>query len=109
MCWKDSGRNTNDEAALTELADLAQKALNIHSDTINSHGSGSETIVSTLSHISHMAIGVAELLNQSQRDDRKGQPIYSLKPRHARLAVGGARTYCHFLLDTLRERPRETL
>lgn len=105
---EELGEEYNDEAALTELADLAQKALNIHSDTIDS-GNGSETIVSTLSHISHMAIGVAELLNQSKRDDREDHAIYSLKPRHARLAVGGAQTYCHFLLDTLRERRREIL
>ena len=102
------GEEYYDKADLIELAELAQKALNIHSETIASNGDGSETIVSTLSHISHVAIGVAKLLNQSQSDHRKYHPAYSLKSRHARLAVGGARTYCLFLLDTLRERCSET-
>ena len=85
---EELGEEYDDKADLIELAELAQKALNIHSETIASDGDGSETIVSTLSHISHVAIGVAKLLNQSQSDHRKYHPAYSLKSRHARLAVG---------------------
>ena len=53
---------------------MEQKALNIHSETVTSNGEGSETIVSTLSHISHIAIGVAELLEPVSVRSPKGVP-----------------------------------
>jgi hypothetical protein len=105
---EELGGRYNDEADLIELVELAQKALNIHSQTIPSNPEASETMVRTLSHLSNVGIGMAELLNQSQSHPTKDRPTYSLKSRHVRLAVEGGRAYCLFLLDTLRERRGKT-
>ena len=80
-----------------------QKALKVHPDTIAPTAKGQETIVRMLSNLSQVAIGIAELRNEYGPDHGRTRSSEGLTARHAHLAAGAAHTYCHFLLETLRD------
>lgn len=94
----------NEKLDVPALAREVQKALKIHPDTIAPTKKGRDTIVRTLSNLSQVAVGMAELRNEYGPDHGRSRPTTGLTPRHAHLAVGAAATYCRFLLETLADR-----
>ncbi len=92
----------DDKADLPSLAKAVQKAL--HPDQIAPTAKGRTTIVRTLSNLSQVAIGLAELRNEYGPDHGRTRSTSGMRPRHAHLAIGAAQTYCRFLLETLRDR-----
>jgi hypothetical protein len=98
------GEKFDDMADIPALVKAVQKALKVHPDTIAPTAKGRETIVRTLSNLSQVAIGVAELRNEYGPDHGRTRASTGMRPRHAHLAVGAAQTFCRFLLETLRDR-----
>ena len=98
------GESYNEKADISELVRVVQRALKVHPDTIAPSKKGRETIVRTLSNLSQVAVGVAELRNEYGPDHGRSRSTAGLKPRHAHLALGSAATYCRFLLETLAAR-----
>jgi hypothetical protein len=94
----------DDKADLPALVKAVQKALKVHPDTIAPTAKGRDTIVRTLSNLSQVAIGLAELRNEYGPDHGRTRSTSGMRPRHAHLAIGAAQTYCRFLLETLRDR-----
>lgn len=94
----------DDKADLPALVKSVQKALKVHPDTIAPTAKGRDTIVRTLSNLSQVAIGLAELRNEYGPDHGRTRSTSAMRPRHAHLAIGAAQTYCRFLLETLRDR-----
>ncbi len=86
------------------LVRAVQKALEVHPEVIAPTAKGRETIVRTLSNLSQLVTGLAELRNEYGPDHGRTRSSGGLGPRHAHLAVGSAQTYCRFLLETLRDR-----
>lgn len=94
-----------DEGAdIPALVRTVQRALKVHPDTIAPTTKGRETITRTLSNLSQVAVGVAELRNEYGPDHGRTRSSSGLKARHAHLAVGAAHTFCRFLLETLQDR-----
>ena len=85
------------------LVKSVQKGLKVHPDTISETKKGCETIVRILSSLTQIAVGIAELRNEYGIDHGRTQASFNFTPRHARLAIGTAHTYCCFLLDTLQQ------
>jgi hypothetical protein len=83
------------------LVRKAQRALRLDADAIAPDARGADTIRRILSSLSQVAIGVAELRNLYGTGHGRDRRPSGIGPRHARLAVGSARVYCHLLLDTL--------
>ena len=86
------------------LVRAVQKALKVHPQVIAPTAKGRKTIVRTLSNLSQLVTGLAELRNEYGPDHGRTRSSGGLRPRHAHLAVGSAQTYCRFLLETLRDR-----
>lgn len=91
---------------ISPLVKAVQRALKVDPETIAPTKKGRDTIVRVLSNLSQVAVGVAELRNEYGTDHGWTRSSGGLGPRHARLAVGGAVNFCHFLLDTLDDRRR---
>ena len=72
----------------------------VHPDEIAPTAKGRETIVRTLSNLSQVAIGLAELRNEYGPDHGRTRRTSAMRPRHTHLAIGAAQTYCRFLLET---------
>ena len=83
------------------LAKSVQKALKVHPDMISEEQKGRDTIVRTLSSLTQIVVGIAELRNEYGIDHGRSRYSGGLTSRHARLATGAAHTYCYFLLETL--------
>lgn len=94
----------DDKADLPALVKAVQKGLKVHPDTIAPTAKGRDTIVRTLSNLSQIAIGLAELRNEYGPDHGRTRSTSGMTPRHAHLAIGASQTYCRFLLETLRDR-----
>lgn len=101
---EELGVTYDDRAEIPELVREVQRALKVHPDNVAPTAKGRETIVRTLSNLSQLVIGIAELRNEYGPDHGRTRPTSGIGPRHAHLAVGAAQTYCRFLLETLRER-----
>lgn len=93
----------DDHADVPALTRAVQKALKVHPDEIAPTARGRETIVRTLSNLSQMVTGLAELRNEYGPDHGRTRSSSGLRARHAHLAVGAAQTFCRFLLETLRD------
>lgn len=96
----------DDKADIPFLVRTVQKALKVHPDDIAPTAKGRETIVRTLSNLSQVVTGLAELRNEYGPDHGRTRASSGIRPRHAHLAVGASQTYCQFLLETLRDRRR---
>lgn len=94
----------DERADVPALVKMAQKALKLHPETLAPTATGAETVKRILSNLSQMAVGVAELRNEYGPDHGRVRAVVGLGPRHARLAVGCAITYCRLLLETLNVR-----
>lgn len=98
----ETGHNLTGREGLPELVKLAQEQLQIHPTQAIPGPDGTEPVKRILGSSSMIATGVAELRNAGFGTGHGGAvPRYGLGPRHARLAVNAARTWCEFILDTL--------
>ncbi len=87
---------------LPALVNRAQDALGLRAVTAAAGPDGSEQVRRILGASTSIAIGVGELRNRyGTGHGRHGQS--GLKPRHARLAVHAAMTWCLLMLDTLQD------
>lgn len=98
------GQPYTDRADIPALVRAVQTALKVHPGQIAPTARGRETIQRTLSNLSQVATGIAELRNEYGPDHGRTRSSAGLQPRHAHLAVGAAQTVCRFLLETLRDR-----
>ena len=79
------------------------KELNLLPDGISDHTKGSETIKRLLSNLATISQGLAEIRNLYGTGHGKEGTAQSIKPRHAKLAVGAAATLVMFLFETHKE------
>lgn len=100
LVLRELGEIYDEKADVPALVRQVQVALKLHPDTVAPTTKGVETVKRLLSNLSQVAIGVAELRNEYGPDHGRTRTV-SLRPRHARLAVGCASTYCRLLLETL--------
>ncbi len=96
----------DDRSDLPVLVRSVQKALKIHPDVIAPTAKGRKAIIRTLSNLSQIVDGLAELRNEYGPDHGRTRSTTGIGPRHAHLAVGASQTFCRFLLETLRDRRR---
>lgn len=108
LVLRELGEDYEERADVPALARAVQIALKVHPEKIAPTAKGRETILRTLSNLSQVATGLAELRNEYGPDHGRTRPSVGLRPRHAHLAVGAAQTYCRFLLETLRDRRAAT-
>lgn len=101
---EELGQPYDDKADIPALVKAVQKALKVHPQTVAPTAKGRETIIRTLSNLSQVAIGVAELRNEYGPDHGRTRTTIGLGSRHAHLAIGASQTFCRFLLETLRDR-----
>lgn len=97
-----TGYQITDREELPELIRLAQDQLHIHPQQVKFGPDGTGPVKKILGASSTIATGVAELRNAGYGTGHgRAAPRSGLGPRHARLAVNAARTWCEFILDTL--------
>ncbi len=101
------GSPVDERAQLPSLVKETNKALALEPQGVAPTAPGAETVTRVLGNLAAIPIGLAELRNRYGPDHGRSTPTVGLHPRHARLAVGCATTYVHFLLDTLAERTRK--
>jgi hypothetical protein len=89
--------DNNDD--LPKLARMAEEALQVHPPQAGPDGS--QAIRKILGAALTVTSGLAELRNGYGTGHGRGTVPTGLGPRHARLAVNGARLWCQFMLDTL--------
>lgn len=98
----ETGHKVTGREELPELVKLAQEQLQIHPTQVIAGPDGTGPVKKILGASSTIATGVAELRNAGFGTGHGGSaPRSGLGPRHARLAVNAARTWCEFILDTL--------
>lgn len=95
------GRTPEDAWDLPKLALEAQLALMVHPTSASPGPDGSDAVKRILGGVTTVAAGVAELRNKAGTGHGPGRPRVGLGARHAHLAVGAARLWCEFMLDTL--------
>ncbi|MEV0539703.1 abortive infection family protein [Nocardia salmonicida] len=86
---------------LPRLVFLAEESLQLHPKQAKPSPDGSQTIRKVLGAAQTITSGIAELRNGYGTGHGRETPPSGLGPRHARLAVNGARLWCQFMLDTL--------
>jgi Abortive infection C-terminus len=92
----------NDKDDLPELVRNAQLALAVHPTSASPGPDGSDAVKKILGGATNVATGIAELRNRGYGTGHgPGQRRTGLGPRHARLAIVGAKMWCEFMLDTL--------
>jgi hypothetical protein len=91
-----------DKDDLPDLVKQAQLALAVHPSSAAAGPDGSDAVKKILGGATSVAVGLAELRNRGYGTGHgPGRARVGLSGRHARLAVGGARLWCEFMLDTL--------
>ncbi|WP_405142631.1 abortive infection family protein [Sphaerisporangium sp. NBC_01403] len=101
---QERAQPVNERSDLPELIKQAQIALLLHpSQQQNRSGDpdNAESVKRVLGSLSSLAIGVAEMRNRYGTGHGRFSAPSGLGPRHARLAVNAAATWCEILLDTL--------
>lgn len=84
------------------LVAQAQQALQLHPSSGAPGPDGSAAVKKVLGAVATVTTGVAELRNRGFGTGHgAGGQRRGLHPRHARLAVNAARTWCELILDTL--------
>ena len=92
----------NDKDDLPALVRQTQEALAIHPQSAVPGADAAEGIRKILGGTITVTNGIAELRNRGYGTGHgPGQVRRGLSPRHARLAINAARTWCEFVLDTL--------
>lgn len=87
-------------ADLPQLVKLVLKELKLLPDDIPDTAKGADTIKRLLSNLSSAVQGLAEIRNLYGSGHGKHGRTSSVKPRHAKLAVGAATTLVVFLYET---------
>ena len=99
---REVGKTVDDAWDLPKLALEAQLALHVHPTTASPGPDGSDAVKRILGGVTTVAAGVAELRNRGYGTGHgPSGPRVGLSARHAHLAVGAARLWCEFMLDTL--------
>ncbi|MDR7172896.1 hypothetical protein J2W56_006662 [Nocardia kruczakiae] len=86
---------------LPKLVRMAEEALQLHPTQTKPGPDGSPAIRKVLGAALTITSGIAELRNDYGTGHGRNVAATGLGPRHARLAVNGARLWCQFVLDTL--------
>ncbi|MFF5992884.1 abortive infection family protein [Prauserella flavalba] len=98
----ERGLPVNDNATVPDLVKAAQQALNLHPSAVQPGADSADGLKKILGGVSAIAIGIAELRNRGYGSGHgQTRAPAGLGPRHARLAVNAATTWCQLLLDTL--------
>jgi hypothetical protein len=99
---RERGLPVNDNATVPDLVKAAQQALNLHPSAVQPGADSADGLKKILGGVSAIAIGIAELRNRGYGAGHgQTRAPSGLGPRHARLAVNAATTWCQLLLDTL--------
>jgi hypothetical protein len=99
---REVGATVDDAWDIPKLVHQAQVALCVHPTTAAPGPDGSDAVKRILGGVTTVAGGVAELRNRGYGTGHgPGGPRVGLSARHAHLAVGAARLWCEFMLDTL--------
>lgn len=94
------GEPVNEKDSLPALVSQASRALGVHPQSLGPDGTTG--VKKILGGASMITTGLAELRNRGYGTGHgPGQARVGLGPRHAHLAVAGARLWCEFMLDTL--------
>ena len=99
---QERGLNVNDRDDLPTLINRAQEALGLHPRSAHPGPDSTEAVKRILGGLMSIAAGLGELRNRGYGTGHgpKGERA-GLRPRHARLAVNAAVTWCSVMLDTL--------
>jgi hypothetical protein len=92
---------------IPKLLKATQAALELAPSGVHAEKRGADIIKRTLSNLSSVAIGVAELRNLYGTGHGKGRSYKGLSVRHARLAVSSSAALCMFLLETYEARTQQ--
>jgi hypothetical protein len=98
----ERGLDANDRDDLPALVRQAQEALELHPAAARPGPDGTDAVKRILGGLVNIAAGLGELRNRGYGTGHgpKGERV-GLRPRHARLAVNAAMTWCSIMLDTL--------
>jgi hypothetical protein len=99
---REVGRPSDDSWDVPKLVPEAQLALQVHPSTAQTGPDGGDAVKRILGAATTITAGVAELRNRGfgTGHGSSGRRV-GLGARHAHLAVGAARLWCEFMLDTL--------
>ena len=99
---QERGLNVDDRDDLPALINRAQEALGLHPRSAHPGPDSTEAVKRILGGLMSIAAGLGELRNRGYGTGHgpKGERV-GLRPRHARLAVNAAVTWCSVMLDTL--------
>lgn len=102
LVLRERGEQISGREEVPELVKRAQELLLVHPTQAAPGPDGTPPVKRILGGASTVAIGVAELRNSGFGTGHGGEAVRAgLGPRHARLAVNAATTWCEFVLDTL--------
>ncbi|MFG1638594.1 abortive infection family protein [Pseudonocardia alni] len=97
----ERGLPVDDKADLPALVKDAQQALGLHPSVARAGPDGNDAVKRILGGAASIALGVGELRNRVGTGHGATGVRVGLRPRHARLAVNAATTWCELMLDTL--------
>jgi Abortive infection C-terminus len=99
---QERGLEVNDKDDLPALVKQAQEALGLRPSSAHPGPDGTDAVKRILGGLMSIATGLGELRNRGYGTGHgpKGERV-GLRPRHARLAVNAAMTWCSVMLDTL--------
>lgn len=96
------GRPLNDKADMPALVRQAQEALGLLPTPSTAGPDGTQALQRILGGLMNITNGLGELRNRGYGTGHgPGGKRVGLRPRHARLAVNAAMTWCGLILDTL--------
>src|SRR5699024_1462405 len=83
------------------LVKRTQIALGLHTSTIDRSIPRADALAKILGGLTAIAVGVNEFRNANGSGHGRATVASGLSPRHARLTVNAARTWCEVMLETL--------
>jgi hypothetical protein len=83
------------------LVKRAQTALGLHTSNIDRSIPRTHALAKILGGLAAIAVGVNEFRNANGSGHGRATVARGLSPRHARLTVNAARTWCEAMLETL--------
>lgn len=103
MVLKERGEPVNDHDDLADLVKRSQQSLLLHprQSPVLTDPDATNAVKRILGGLSSIALGVTELRNQYGSGHGRLTAPSGLSPRHARLAVNAASTWCEVMLETL--------
>lgn len=100
---KERGRPVDDRETLADLVKRSQQALALHprQSAPPTDPDAATAVRKILGGLSSVALGVTELRNRYGTGHGRLTAPSGLSPRHARLAINAAATWCEVMLETL--------